>query len=119
MTLSVFVRPVDPTAESGESTPVNPAGSQSLLPISIVTKVGLAWMAFWTCVWPPRMNVVRAFDDCDVGAVRSVVKAPGTPTLFRIATAFPRPSHVVAELLLPPSRAPVWKLTIGGGHPMP
>src|SRR5271154_5364017 len=95
MTLSMLVMPGDPSAAFGVSAPVRPAGSQSLLPISIVTNVGLASIALATCVWPPRMNVVSALDVGDVDAVRSLVVAPGTATLFNTATAFPRRSQVV------------------------
>ena len=62
--------------------PLSAVASTSLFPIQIDANVGFACSARWSCVRPPRMNVVSAFEFADVSAVGSTDAAPGTATLL-------------------------------------
>src|SRR5215213_9268447 len=102
----------------GVRMPVYAACSTSLAPIQIVTNVGRASRARWTWVFPPRMIVVRAFDATVLGEIGSSTRASGTPTLFStsVTDATVRTRQVVGVDPVP-TRAWVWKLLTGGGHP--
>src|SRR5436190_6258244 len=81
------------------------------------TKVGRASRARWTCVLPPRMKVVRAFEATVEGEIGSRTRASGTPTLFRTSVTEAAERRAQGGAAAPPTRAWVWKLLTGAGHP--
>src|SRR5258705_11568770 len=108
--------PLD-TPGVGTRMPVYAACSTSLAPIQIVTKEGRASSARCTCVLPPRMKVVSAFDATVEGEIGSSTRASGTPTLFRTSVTEAGARSAQGGAVAPPTLACVWKLATGGGQP--
>ena len=84
----------------------------------MLTNVGFASSARWTCDLPPRMKVVSGPPPpVPIGLAGSNEAAPGTATLLSTATpdTCDRKKHVVA--VPPPTRVPLGKLSMGGGQP--
>src|SRR5690606_2929962 len=94
------------------------APSTSLLPIQSDTNVGSASCIAWTCVRPPRMNVVSAllFACADWLSIGEKLVALGTATLLTNGRCSSSRSAQVSPAPFP-TRACEMLLTNGGGHP--